>query len=90
MKKILALLLVLFVLPSVLVLGDSIINRTSFRIRVPEPTFQKAEGAIRVRGHIHGYVSGMVNANVDGVIQGRLEASVSTGGEIREGGEENA
>ena len=87
---VISIFLVLFVLPSVLVLGDSIINRTSFRIRVPEPTIQKAEGAIRVRGHIHGYVSGMVNANVDGVIQGRLEASVSTGGEIREGGEENA
>ena len=84
---VISMVLVLFVLPSVLVLGDSIINRTSFRIKVPEPAIRKAEGEIHVRGHIRGYVCGTVNASMDGVIHGQMEASVSSGGEIREGGD---
>ena len=84
---VISILLVLFVLPSVLVLGDSIINRTSFRIKVPEPAVHKAEGVIRVRGHIRGYVCGTVDAGMDGVVHGKIEAMVSTGGEVREGGD---
>ena len=87
---VISMVLVLFVLPSVLVLGDSIINRTSFKIKVPEPTVRKAEGEIHVRGHIRGYVCGTVNASMDGVLRGRMEASVSSDGEIREGGDGDA
>ena len=79
--------LVLFVLPSVLVLGDSIINRTSFKIKVAEPVVRKAEGLVRVRGHIRGYVCGTVDASVDGVVHGKVDAMVSTGGEVLEGGD---
>ena len=83
---VISMLLVLFVLPSILVLGDSIINRTSFKFKVPEPVAHKAAGDLRVRGRVRGYVCGTVDANIDGVIHGKAEVSVSVGGEITEGG----
>lgn len=80
--------LVLFVLPAILVLGDSIIERTSFRIKAFEPKAKAASGTIRVQGHVRGYISGLVDANIEGIIHGQINASVSTDGEITEGGAE--
>ena len=77
---IISIILVLFVLPSILVLGDSIIERTKFRIKVMEHPVQEASGTIRVQGHVRGYISGMVDADFDGVLDGALQAEVSAGG----------
>ena len=82
-------LLVLLVLPSILVLGDSIIHRTKFKIKVPEPKLKSVTGTVRVRGRVRGYVSGYVDAEFNGVLRGQLDANV-TAGTITEGGEENA
>jgi len=86
---IISIFLVLFVLPSILVLGDSIINRTSFRIPVPELKPHEATGTMRVQGRVRGYISGVVDAEINGVIHGQLNAKVSTDGQIEEGGSEN-
>ena len=75
---IISILLVLFVLPSILVLGDSIIERTSFNIKGLEPKTKKATGTIRVQGHVRGYISGVVDARIEGVVHGQLNALVST------------
>ena len=80
--------LVLFILPSILVLGDSIIERTSFRLKAFEPKAKVASGTIRVQGHVRGYVSGIIDADIEGIIHGQINASVSTNGEIAEGGAE--
>ena len=82
-------ILVLFVLPAFLVLGDSIINRTSFRIKTPELKTHNATGTVRVQGHVRGYISGVVDADISGIIHGQLNASVSTDGKIEEGGEDH-
>ena len=84
---IISIILVLCVLPSILVLGDSIINRTSFRLKPILPAAQTAKGTIRVKGHVRGYLSGVVDAEFDGVLHGELNASVSTEGQVEEGGE---
>ena len=81
--------LVLFVLPAFLVLGDSIINRTSFRIPAPELKPHVATGTVRVQGHVRGYISGVVDADINGIIHGQLNAMLSTEGQIEEGGSEN-
>jgi len=86
---IISIFLVLFVLPSILVLGDSIINRTSFRIPVPELKAHEATGTMRVQGRVRGYISGVVDAEINGVIHGQVNATVSTDGQIEEGGSEN-
>ena len=83
---IISILLVLFVLPAFLVLGDSIIERTSFRLRGIESKAKVATGTVRVQGHVRGYINGVVDADIHGIIHGQLNASVSTDGQIQEGG----
>jgi predicted RND superfamily exporter protein len=88
---IISILLVLFVLPAILVLGDSIIERTSFKLKGLEPKTRTNSGTIRIHGHIRGYISGMVDAEVYGVLHGQMNAMVSTDTEITEqGGGEDA
>jgi len=87
---IISIFLVLFVLPSFLVLGDSIINRTSFKIKGFEGKTKTATGTILVQGHIRGHINGIVDADIHGIIHGQLNASVSTDGQIEEGGDSDA
>ena len=88
---IISIILVLFVLPSILVLGDSIIERTKFKIKTIEPKRREATGTVRVQGHVRGYVSGMVDADFNGVLHGKLNATISTDGAVEEeGGAEDA
>ncbi len=92
---IISIFLVLFVLPAFLVLGDSIINRTSFKLKTMEPRARSTNGTVRVKGHVRGYISGVVDADFDGILHGQLDASVATGGQItpesqEEGGVDHA
>ncbi len=87
---IISIILVLFVLPAFLVLGDSIINRTSFKLKGIEPKTKTATGTILVQGHVRGHINGVVDADIHGVIHGQLNASVSTEGQIEEGGDGDA
>jgi uncharacterized membrane protein YdfJ with MMPL/SSD domain len=86
---IISIILVLFVLPAFLVLGDSIINRTSFKLKGIEPKMKTATGTVRVQGHVRGYISGVVDADIHGIIHGQLNATVATDGQLEEGGSEN-
>ncbi len=79
---IISMVLVLLVLPSILVLGDSIINRTRFRIKMPEPKEVKAEGYIRVSGHLRGAVHGQLDGTFVGVIRGNVDASLSAEADV--------
>ena len=86
---IISILLVLFVLPSILVLGDSIIERTTFKLKTIEPRTRTVTGTVHVKGHVRGYISGVVDADFDGILHGQLNATVATEGQIEcEGGAE--
>ena len=87
---IISIFLVLFVLPSILVLGDSIINRTSFRLPALEAKAKVAAGTVRLQGHVRGHISGVVDAEVNGVLHGQINATVTTDGIPLEGGEDDA
>ena len=86
---IISIFLVLFVLPAFLVLGDSIIERTSFKLKGIETKTKTATGTVRVQGHVRGYINGVVDADIHGIIHGQLNASVSTDGHIQEGGNDH-
>ena len=86
---IISIFLVLFVLPAFLVLGDSIIERTSFKLKGIETKTKTATGTVRVQGHVRGYINGIVDADIHGIIHGQLNASVSTDGHIEEGGNDH-
>lgn len=81
---IISIILVLFVLPSILVLGDSIIERTSFKMPAIDLNIKNTNGTMRVQGHLRGYISGVVDADFSGILHGQMNASVSTDGEIKE------
>lgn len=75
---IISMLLVMSVLPQILLLGDTIIERTAFTLKKPD-IVQTGTGALRVNGHVRGYVQGVVNAEIHGSIQGRISAVVDVG-----------
>lgn len=81
---IISMILVLFILPSFLVLGDSIIERTSFKFKPIEPKTRTASGTIRVQGHVRGYISGIVDADISGIVHGQFNAAISTDGHAAE------
>ena len=66
------------VLPQILLLGDILIEKTAFAIKVPEITH--VEGStIRLHGRVRGQISGFVDADIQGVFQGSLHAMVESG-----------
>ena len=98
---IISIILVLLVLPSILVLGDSIIERTSFKMPAIDLNIKNTSGTMHVQGHLRGYVSGVVDADFSGILHGQMNVSVSTDTQIKElpdkedkstmeGGDENA
>ena len=94
--------LVMFVLPQILVLGDQIVEKTSFQMKLPAASArsQRLSGATFVNGRVRGRISGFVDAEIHGVIRGDIDAIMSSGsfnqpgenagGEGGEGGESPA
>ena len=83
---IISIFLVLLVLPAILVLGDSIIEKTSFKIKGAELNTRTVSGSMKVQGHVRGYVSGMIDADINGTLKGEFNAYVSTEGKVEEAG----
>ena len=71
--------LVLAVLPQILVLGDNIIEHTSFELNRINLTAKSYSGAIRVQGRVMGHVNGMMEGTFYGIIRGDMEAMVTLG-----------
>ena len=78
---IISIVLVLAVLPQILLVGDSIVERTSFEMRGLDLTAynHSATGTVRVNGRVRGYVSGVVDAEINGTLRGTINAAVSNG-----------
>ena len=88
---VISLILVLGVLPSVLVLGDSIIERTRFKIKRTEKPVTVSTGTMRIHGRVQGYLSGRVDGEFNGVIQGDVNATITNSQEPEtEGGIDHA
>ena len=94
---IISIVIVLGVLPATLVLSDSIINRTSFKMKGIELPTRTASGTMYVSGHLRGQVSGVLDGEFTGTIRGDMHAIVSTNTKVKklddsdaEGGEDNA
>ena len=79
---IISMVLVLFVLPCILVIGDKIIERTTFEMKGIDVGEREETGTMLVTGHVRGYVQGIIDAEVDGVLHGRVHAAIATGGTV--------
>ena len=79
---IVSILLVLFVLPQILILGDTIIERTSFEMKGVAGMARTASGTMHVNGRVRGYINGVVDAEIKGVLHGQFSANIATGTEL--------
>ena len=79
---VISIVLVMAVLPQILLIGDTIVERTSFDVKVPvdlSRVNRTASGNMRVSGRVHGYVNGVIDAEIKGTLNGTLKASVTSG-----------
>ena len=79
---IVSIILVLFVLPQILVLGDVIIERTSFEMKGIAGATRNVSGTMHINGRVRGYINGVVDADIKGVLHGQFNAAISTGTEV--------
>lgn len=70
--------LVMFVLPQILLIGDSIIARTAFDISMPIRTREEV-GTVMVNGAIRGIVNGTVIGSMNAVVHGEVKAVMVSG-----------
>jgi predicted RND superfamily exporter protein len=75
---IISLILVMFVLPQILLVGDKVIEKTSFTVNPPIRT-QSARGMVYVNGRIRGQVSGTIMGNLRGIVRGDVNAVIESG-----------
>ena len=73
-----SMVLVMCVLPQILLLGDSLVEKTSFTIG-HHAAQQHLQGAMRVNGHVRGYINGYVDAEIHGRVSGTVSASIDIG-----------
>ena len=73
-----SMVLVMCVLPQILLLGDSLVEKTSFTIG-HHAAPQHLQGAMRVNGHVRGYINGYVDAEIHGRVNGTVSASIDIG-----------
>ena len=68
----------MFVLPQILLLGDTIISKTAFVMNMPIRT-KEASGLIRVNGIVRGHVNGVVTGTMRAIVRGSVSAFVEAG-----------
>lgn len=73
-----SMVLVLFVLPQILLLGDRVIAMTAFSVSRPIRSREES-GIIRVDGMIRGQISGQIIGTVHGIVRGDVRASIISG-----------
>ena len=72
-----SIILVMTVLPQLLLLGDTIIERTALTLNVNRKK-RFDQGAMRLDGHVRGHVEGFVDGEFKGVIRGSVDALIES------------
>ncbi len=75
---IMSIVIVMFVLPQILLLGEKIIDRTSFAVSIPLK-LEKSSGLMRVDGLVQGQINGTVIGEMHGFIRGDASLFVNMG-----------
>lgn len=80
---IISIIAVLFVLPQILLVGDKLIDKSSFDVNLPLPAApQKASGTVRIDGMVNGRINGYVVGTMHAVVRGDINAQIISGGMI--------
>lgn len=81
---------VLFILPQILLLGDKLIEKTSFAVNLPMPvSTQKESGIVRVDGMVSGQINGVVMGTMHAIVRGDVNAMIVSGSMSRVDEDEN-
>lgn len=75
---IISIIIVMFALPQILLLGEKVIEKTSFAVSIPLK-MEKTTGLIRVDGIVSGQVEGSIVGEMHGFIRGNANLFVSAG-----------
>ena len=75
---IISIILVMFVLPQILLLGEKIIDRTSFKVSVPL-TLNRETGVTQIKGVVQGNINGHFIGEMNGVLRGDANILMVTG-----------
>lgn len=75
---IISIIIVMFALPQILLLGEKVIEKTSFAVSIPIK-MERTTGLIRVDGIVSGQVEGNIVGEMHGFIRGNANLLVSTG-----------
>ena len=70
-----SIILVMTVLPQLLILGDTLIERTAITLN-RDRIRRFHNGTVHLDGHIRGYVSGYIDGEIKGIIHGNVDAQL--------------
>lgn len=77
---IISIILVLFVLPSLLLVSDKLVDKTSLKIfKKKEKKEEERDGRIRVSGRVSGEISGWIEGDIDAIIDGNVSLNLHSG-----------
>ncbi len=75
---IISIFIVMFVLPQILLLGEKIIDKTSFAVSIPLK-MERTAGLMRIDGMVQGQISGTIIGEVHGFVRGEASLFVNMG-----------
>jgi hypothetical protein len=75
---IISIFITMFVLPQILLVGDTIISKTAFVMNMPIRT-REASGLNHVNGIVRGRINGVVTGTMNAIVRGDLSAFVEAG-----------
>ena len=84
---ILSIFLVMFVLPQILLLGATVVDKTSFSVHGAIRR-RSASGRVRVDGMVRGEISGTISGTVHAVVDGKVDLNLISGSVAEEADDE--
>lgn len=75
---IISIIIVMFILPQILLVGEKIIDRTSFAVSMPLK-LERTSGLMRVDGVVRGRINGTVTGEIHGFVRGEASLFVNMG-----------
>ena len=77
---IISIILVLFVLPQLLLVGDKLVDKTTFRIfKKKEKKQTETDGRVRVSGRVSGEFCGWIDGEINAVMDGNVNLRLHSG-----------
>jgi hypothetical protein len=70
--------IVMFILPEILLLGEKIIDKTSFTVSMPLSA-SRSSGLVRINGRVRGQINGIIIGEVHGIVRGEVNAIMEMG-----------